>query len=202
MPMGRRGDHSFEELSKMILDAAYDILEEEGYTKLSTRKIATKIGYTVGTLYNVFQNLDDIFIHINGRTLDKLIEHLNIAVAKDSKDNKIKLLAQAYIDFSKENFNIWSTLFEYRFEEGHQIPKWYNEKVNNLYGVVEKSIRPLLSPKHQAEVKEIITVLWSGIHGICILSIKGKLDRTGVESASVLVDHFLTNYMNGVGLSK
>ncbi len=200
--MGRRGDHSFEELSKMIVDAGYDILEKEGYAKLSTRKIATQIGYTVGTLYNVFQNLDDIFVNLNGKTLDKLIEHLNKAVSAESQENKVKLLAQAYIDFSKENFNIWSTLFEYRFAEGHQVPKWYNEKVNNLLGTVEKSIRPLLSPKHQEQVKEIITVLWSGIHGICILSIKGKLDRTGVESASVLVDHFITNYMNGIGLSK
>ncbi len=199
--MGRRGDHSFEELSKMILDAAYDILEKEGYSKLSTRKIAAQIGYTVGTLYNVFQNLDDIFVHLNGRTLDKLIQHLNAAVANDSKESKVKVLAQAYIDFSRQNFNLWSTLFDYRFSENHQVPKWYNEKINSLYGVVEKSIRPLLSVKHQDQTKEIITVLWSGIHGICILSIKGKLDRTGVESASVLVDHFLNNYMNGVGLN-
>ncbi len=199
--MGRRGDHSFEELSKMILDAAYDILEKEGYAKLSTRKIAAQIGYTVGTLYNVFQNLDDIFTHLNGRTLDKLIQHLNTAVASDSKESKVKVLAQAYIDFSRQNFNLWSTLFDYRFSENHQIPKWYNEKINSLYGAVEKSIRPLLSTKHQDETKEIITVLWSGIHGICILSIKGKLDRTGVESASVLVDHFLNNYMRGVGLN-
>lgn len=199
--MGRRGDHSFEELSKMILDAAYDILEKEGYAKLSTRKIAAQIGYTVGTLYNVFQNLDDIFTNLNGRTLDKLIQHLNSAVANDSKESKVKVLAQAYIDFSRQNFNLWSTLFDYRFSENHQIPKWYNDKINSLYGAVEKSIRPLLSTKHQDETKEIITVLWSGIHGICILSIKGKLDRTGVESASVLVDHFLNNYMRGVGLN-
>ncbi len=199
--MGRRGDHSFEELSKMILDAAYDILEREGYSKLSTRKIASQIGYTVGTLYNVFQNLDDIFVHLNARTLDTLIQHLNAAVAQDSKVGKVKQLSQAYIDFSRQNFNIWSTLFDYRFNENHQIPKWYNEKITNLYGVVEKSIRPLLSAKHQDQTKEIITVLWSGIHGICILSIKGKLDRAGVESASTLVDHFIENYMRGVGLN-
>lgn len=198
--MGRRGDHSFQELSDMILNAAYEILEKDGYSNLSTRKVATKIGYTVGTLYNVFQNLDDIFIHINGRSIDKLTSYLNETLAKTKGKNKIKVLAQAYIDFSKENFNIWSTLFEYRFPENHQMPKWYLEKVNTMYETVEKAVKPYLRPEHEKELKEIITVLWSSIHGICILSIRGKLDRTGVQSASVLVDHLIDNYTRGLGI--
>jgi AcrR family transcriptional regulator len=198
--MGRRGDHSFQELSTMILDAAYEILITEGASNLSTRKIASKIGYTVGTLYNVFQNLDDIFVHLNGRTIDLLTKYMNEALAKNSGKDRIKAIAQAYIDFGKENFNLWSTLFEYRFPPNHQIPKWYHEKVNNMYSTVEKAIRPSLMPQHQKEVKEIITVLWSSIHGICILAIRGKLDRTGVESASVLVDHLIHNYCKGLGI--
>ena len=70
--MARRSDHSREELREMTLTAAENIVVEQGYEGLSARKVATAIGYTVGTLYLVFENLDDLILHINARTLDRL----------------------------------------------------------------------------------------------------------------------------------
>jgi AcrR family transcriptional regulator len=198
--MGRRGDHSYDELSKMIIEAAYSLMEKEGYSNVSTRKIAAQIGYTVGTLYNVYRNLDDIFIHINGKTIDKLHSILNKALDNAKPKDAVKSLANAYIQFSKENFNIWSMLFEYRFPPEQVMPKWYTEKINSLYLLVGKAISQIAPRMEENEQKNTIMVLWAGIHGICALSIKGKLDRAGSESAMVLVDNFIDNYLKGLGL--
>lgn len=198
--MGRRGDHSYDELSKMIIEAAYELMEREGYAKLSTRKIAAQIGYTVGTLYNIYKNLDDIFVHINARTIDKLHSTLNKALDHSKPKDSVRALANSYIQFSKDNFNLWSMLFEYRFPPEHVMPKWYMEKVNSLYLLVGKAISPLAPRMNEMVQKSAIMVLWAGIHGICALSIKGKLDRAGAESAQVLAESFIENYLRGLGL--
>ena len=60
--MGRRSVHSPEELRQLILDASQTIVERNGITGLSAREIARMIGYSPGTLYNIFENLDDVLL--------------------------------------------------------------------------------------------------------------------------------------------
>ena len=40
--------------------------------RLTARKVAQAIGYAPGTLYNLFRNRDEMILHLNGRTLDRL----------------------------------------------------------------------------------------------------------------------------------
>ena len=56
MIMGRRNEHSRDEIKEMAIEAGKKIIVEEGFSNLGARKIARAIGYTVGTLYNVFDN--------------------------------------------------------------------------------------------------------------------------------------------------
>ena len=67
--MARRSDHSREELYVMALAAAREIAEKDGLRGLKARRISREIGYTVGTLYNVFSNLDDLIIHLKLRLI-------------------------------------------------------------------------------------------------------------------------------------
>ena len=63
--MGRRNEHSRAELREIALQAAEHLVAEGGLAALSTRKVAAHIGYTVGSLYLVFHNLDDLIIQMN-----------------------------------------------------------------------------------------------------------------------------------------
>ena len=56
--MGRRNDHSREEIRQMALDAGTELLQQHGVAAVSARKVASRINYTVGTLYLVFENLE------------------------------------------------------------------------------------------------------------------------------------------------
>ena len=57
--MGRRSAHSRDEIRDMAISAASKIVEKQGFQSLTARKVASEIGYTVGTLYHVFRNFDD-----------------------------------------------------------------------------------------------------------------------------------------------
>jgi AcrR family transcriptional regulator len=70
--MGRRNDHSKEELERLILDNAYKIIGDEGLEALTARRLAKDIGYAPGTIYNLFHSMDDLILILQGKTLDHL----------------------------------------------------------------------------------------------------------------------------------
>ncbi len=69
--MGRRSEHSIEEIRSMALDAADGLLKEQGLAGFSTRAIAKAMGYTAGTLYLAFRNLDDLVLQLNRRSIQE-----------------------------------------------------------------------------------------------------------------------------------
>ena len=74
--MARRADHSREELCEIAMQAAERIVETDGLRALTARNVADAIGYSPGTLYNLFANLDELILQLNGRTLDALHDRL------------------------------------------------------------------------------------------------------------------------------
>ncbi len=75
--MARRSDHSREEIKELALNATEEIVAEAGFQALSARKVASAIGYTVGTIYLVFKNLDDLIMQVNARTLETLFKEVS-----------------------------------------------------------------------------------------------------------------------------
>ena len=75
--MGRRSTHTPQQLRELILDAAQDIIQVQGLAGLSAREIARRIEYSPGTIYNMFENLDDVVLHVEARVLEALDKRLS-----------------------------------------------------------------------------------------------------------------------------
>ena len=86
--MARRSAHSPEELRQLILAAAQSIIERDGLVGLSAREIARTIGYSPGTLYNIFENIDDVLLTLQTQMLARVIDVMN-AVPKTSPPNQM-----------------------------------------------------------------------------------------------------------------
>ena len=65
--MGRRSDHSRPELREMIVAEGHRQISEAGFVRFSAREVAKRIGYSIGTIYNVFGSYDQLILAINGR---------------------------------------------------------------------------------------------------------------------------------------
>jgi AcrR family transcriptional regulator len=65
--MGRRSDHTRPELEELIVDVGSALMTELGFARFSAREVAKRIGYSVGTVYNVFGSADALLLAINTR---------------------------------------------------------------------------------------------------------------------------------------
>lgn len=199
--MARRNDHSRDELREMALNAAEDVVANEGYSALSTRRIATAIGYTVGTLYLVFRNFDDLILQINGRTLDALSARLTQAESEPEGVSRVLALGQAYLGFATERPRVWRMVFEHRMAAGAPLPDWYGEKVARLFAVVEDALRPLLKGRPDSDLMTAARVIWSGVHGICLLEVTERLEAVGSPPGEALVESLIVQYLRGLRAS-
>ena len=195
--MARRSEHSQEEIKEMVLKAAETIVNEEGFAELKVRKVAMEIGYTVGSVYMVFDNMADLIMHVKGRTLDDITEQLKQVIQHDNVEQTIKLLATTYLTFACQHFNRWNMIFEHRLTENEVVPEWYQQKVDNVFSLVETQFKGLSTANNEDQSKLAAHALWSGVHGICILSLTGKLDLVGVNNVENTVILLVDNFIRG-----
>ena len=193
--MGRRSDHSREELTGLAIEAAGAIIAEEGLAACSARRVAQRIGYTVGTLYHLFDNFDLLILHANARTLASLEVALQEAKTAQGGEAAVLALAEAYLRFSREQPHRWQALFEHRLPAGIALPEWYARAVERLFVLVEQALPTTrdVSARHRAA-----RVLWAGIQGMCALAAAGKLGSVGAGDAEPLIHDFITHYLKGL----
>jgi AcrR family transcriptional regulator len=200
--MARRSQHTLPEIKAMVLQAAETLVEEEGSKALTMRNVAFEIGYTVGSIYMVFENMNDLVLHVNARTLDALIDQFD-RLPSNGPAEAIEAIAGGYLDFASRRFNCWNLIFEHRQPEGVDFPDWYREKIDRAFSRFEAEFRRLAEGRSETQVKQAARALWGGIHGICMLSLTGKFAAAGgaddrEASVKLLVRHFLESWRNWV----
>jgi len=134
---------------------------------------------------------------VNGRTLDNLYAELLSSIDSESNpEASILALGHTYLAFSKANVGRWKMIFEHRLPENAELPEWYYEKIKAIFQLVEQQLA-IMQPTLSAEALKLDSrAIWSGVHGICILSLTGKLDITG-GAATELAEHLIRNYLKG-----
>jgi AcrR family transcriptional regulator len=196
--MGRRSIHSPDELRELIIQAGTEIVEHDGLEGLSAREIAKRIGYSPGTLYNVFENLDDLLLTIESRLLDQLAERIASQDRSGTPQQRLQGLMHAYCAFSQEKPKLWNLLIEHRMPVGHEVPDWYRSKVENLLKPIEEALAPLVNDPDPARHKRAARALWAGVHGMTSLSTANKLSHVTAHSCTTLVDELVSNYLAGL----
>lgn len=196
--MGRRSSHTPPQLRELILVAARDIIEADGLAGLSAREIARRIGYSPGTIYNMYQNLDDVILRVEAGVLDALEARLASVMQTLSGPDALPELAQAYLAFTHEQPRLWNLLFEHHLPTDAPLPDWYQEKLERLLRRVEEALAPLFPAGRHAERQRAARVLWAGVHGITSLSTADKLSIVTTEAASRLIDDLVRTYLRGL----
>lgn len=87
-----------------FVDAAIDIINEEGIKSVTIRKIADRAGYNSATLYNYFENLDHLVLFAAMRLIRSYTNELTIYMEKGQNSLEKNLL-------------VWELFLEYSFKE-------------------------------------------------------------------------------------
>ncbi|EKO3407610.1 TetR/AcrR family transcriptional regulator [Vibrio fluvialis] len=193
--MARRNDHTREELVSLTLKTVKEFLSSHSYHELSLRKIATMIGYVPSTLVNVFGNYNLLLLHVVAQTLDELSSEAK-AVVSQCKDPEQALyqLAYCYHDFAQKNPYRWQLIFEHNMN-GEVLPEWQAERIDTMTSMLEGLLKVIAPQRSDSEILRTSRVLWSGVHGITLLSVDDKFFAAEPIDGKALIEDLLSNYL-------
>jgi AcrR family transcriptional regulator len=169
-------------LRDALVAAAEQAIARQGLGALRARALAEEVGCAVGAIYNVVEDLDDLVLLVNARTLAALEHDLSVAdrageaaEGPDAAIARLVRMALAYLDFAAAQTPRWRTLFEHRMPAGREVPTWYREQQQRLFAYVEELLVELQADESRVRRALLARSLFSAVHGLVVLGLEEKL---------------------------
>jgi AcrR family transcriptional regulator len=168
-------------LREQLIDAAERTIASEGLAALKARDLAQEANCAVGTIYNVFEHLDELVLCVGSRTLAMLEAALGAvrlpgrhSSDEEAVDDMVRL-ALAYLEFAATHTLRWRALFEHRMSEDRSPPEWFVEQQYRLFAQVERPLAALVPELNQEARRILARTVFSAVHGIVALGLEEKL---------------------------
>ena len=117
------------DLRNRLIDAAESQIKKHGLKGLKARDVTTEAGCALGALYNAVEDLDQLVMLVNSRTLASLGDVLQeTASALTEPSDIMQALGKAYVEFALNNPKVWSAIFFHRLPEGAEAPDWHKQE--------------------------------------------------------------------------
>jgi len=147
-------------------------MAEHGFARFSARQVARAVGYSVGTIYNVFPSLDDFLLAINTRTFALWTAHLLMKLEAAGTD-RIRSLVEAYFSFARDNRNLWMAIYDHRLPPGMKMPEEAAQRRAELTGIVVREIAAVVGDRPLEQVQHLARSLIATVHGHCTFDLNG-----------------------------
>lgn len=164
-----------EETRTNILDAALQIVKEEGWQALSMRKIADKIEYTAPIIYEYFPNKEGILLELTRHGYIILGKEIKAAKSKYTRsDEQLEAMWIAYWNFAFEHKEFYQLMFGVDMiccEQKKSMPE--SEYLDDLFFDTIKDLMKAENPEEGAICRKYYT-FWSVIHGLISINMVNK----------------------------
>ena len=164
-----------EETRLNILDAALEIVKEEGWNSLSMRKIADKIEYTAPIIYEYFANKEGILLELTRKGYIILAGEVRTALKKYTQPaDQLEAMWIAYWDFAFKYKELYQLMYGVDMnccELKKSMPE--SALVDDLiYDVIEELID--VDNRSEDFVCRKYYTFWSIIHGLISINLVNK----------------------------
>ncbi len=166
---------------------AVGILEEDGLAGLQARRIAEKAGCAVGTVYNVYGDLDGVIFAANEETLREIMADCQAALAaagNAAPAERLIALANAYARYALAHPRRFDALFTHRAPPTREFPASFEKMTDELFALLGATFAAAAARLPEAERKLAARALWASVHGIVTL---GLQDRVGLLARDAIL---------------
>lgn len=192
---------SFRDRQRLRLrEVAQIVLASEGLAAVQARRIAKDAGCSVGTLYNIYGDIDQLILAANATTLHDLARALT-AAAKAAKgrdlEGRLMALALAYLEFATAHSLRWRAVFEHRLADDYPVPATYLGDRSRLLALIESELFSAIATTSART--EAARALFSAVHGIVLLALDLKLGEFHREACARQISFVVGNVVRGLG---
>ncbi len=186
-----------EETHRRILEAAVALMEEGGLNAVQIRAVAAKAGYSVGSVYKHYADIDALIIAVNAITLQRINDTMTEATEGLADPvARLKALAHAYLDFARANVNLWRGLFDHHLAGAKEIPDNHRQQNIALLAFIGREIKTLEPAMDDAALAARTRTCFAAVHGLVTISLEDRFIGLSEDTLPVEMD-FLVDRLAG-----
>ncbi len=164
------------QLRREVVDKTAIVLAAEGLEAVQARRIAAEAGCSVGTLYNLFGDIDGLMLAVNAATLAMLGRV--VGAASENLEGlplaeRLTQLARAYMQFAIDNHRRWDAVFRHRLLPGKEVPQSYVDDQERLLDVIARALEDTIGDEERR--RATARTLFGAVHGIVVLALDNRL---------------------------
>lgn len=195
--MARRSDHTRSELKDLVVKTATEIISSEGLKALTTRNIASAIGYSPGSIYNVVDDLDALIAIVNENTMRQLNVGLTEIVMTGDVLNDAKQVLNTYLNFRNDYPGLWKANLAHAVRQDFVQPASYVVETEVSFAVAARAIGPAFQGNDE-KVQLAVRVLWAALQGIFSISDTATVFHTGRDGIREMAENLVETYLRGL----
>jgi AcrR family transcriptional regulator len=187
-----------EEVRTSILNAAWQIVTEEGWQALSIRKIAEAIEYSVPVIYDHFANKESILYELTKQGFNTLNQQLLKAKKRSTHPEKqLEDMAHAYWEFAFDNKAQYQVMYGLGIpscETVLQIPE-----IGSFTELVTQPIKELITKSKNTGADPLLKLqtFWSMLHGLVSINMMNNNEHKQELNQRVIQD-FIAGFISGI----
>lgn len=188
-----------DNIQENLVSKGRALIQEKGAEFLTARKLSEASGYSVGTIYNQFGNMDNFILIQNYLTLDALYSRLAKLRASGTAYQRLNLYAQEFIDFVLENKNLWFLVHNFHLHNNNRrFSKIYLRRVVEITQLVENAFKSLFPDIPLPERILSLQVLWLSLFSLSAFLTTDTLDSFSKINKRSLCELLLNTYLAGM----
>ncbi|QFG23627.1 TetR/AcrR family transcriptional regulator [Actinomadura sp. WMMB 499] len=166
---GRR-ERERAERERLIITAARELVEVEGWEAVTTRRLAERVEYSQPVLYSHFKGKDAIMAAVAVEGFADLAAELRDARA-GAAPGSLAEIAAAYTSFARRRPAMYDTMFNRAVDLPFATPE-APDVLHAGFAELREAVRPHAGDDAPELVAE---VFWSCLHGLVTLTRGGRL---------------------------
>ncbi|MFD1797591.1 TetR/AcrR family transcriptional regulator [Paracoccus aurantiacus] len=182
-----------EELRAETLAAAREIILQDGPEALTARRLAQAVGYTAGTIYNLFDSLPDVLWQVNRENFSR-IATLFKDLPGDDPAERLRALTVRYLDLVEAEPMLFRALFDGP-RKSEKFPDWYMDAISTLLDGAAIELRALAPKLTREAAKSEAAAMFAAVQGIASLRASGRLELLTPVPAIDLADRLITRVL-------
>lgn len=149
----------------IILDAALVLFAKKDFKSVTVREIARQAGVSIGTIYNYYPNLTELFLDVFLNCAEEITQQLNLTDSKNPTD--LEKACEIYIAFLNDNMTFYQMMSHFML--GGDLSADATVKLDDtMKALMDRIEAALAAAGIQDNLRLTAHALFSALNGIMI----------------------------------
>jgi AcrR family transcriptional regulator len=190
MGIKERKKREKENTRRLILEAAVRLFLNEGFEKVTMRRIAEEIEYSPATLYLYYKDKNEILHALYNEGFEELYTRQKTIVSIEDPIARLRRHAEIYISFALEFPELYDLMFMMKAPlKGVKAAEEEDVGIRS-YGLLRQNIKDCMDAGYfkGSEEETVSLAMWSFVHGMASLIIRQRPGMMPEENMKAIIN--------------